>query len=69
MKYKFYTKSEKAWVAMLQDIKEAKHSIYLESFILTDDSSTHNFFEALKEKARRGVCCIFPDRKSIFVDH
>jgi len=55
MKYKFYTKSEKAWVAMLQDIKEAKHSIYLESFILTDDSSTHNFFEVLKEKARQGV--------------
>ncbi len=55
MKYKFYTTSEKAWTAMLQDIREAKHCIYLESFILTDDSSTHIFFEVLKERARQGV--------------
>ncbi|MEK7192407.1 MAG: phosphatidylserine/phosphatidylglycerophosphate/cardiolipin synthase family protein [Patescibacteria group bacterium] len=55
MKYKFYTTSEKAWLAMLENIKDAKHSVYLESFILTDDSQTHNFFETLKQKAQSGV--------------
>lgn len=55
MKYKFYITSEKAWVAMLEAIRSAKKSIYLESFILVDDAVTHNFFEALKEKAGQGV--------------
>ena len=40
---------------MLDDIKQAKKSIYLESFILTDDSITHEFFEELENKARAGV--------------
>ncbi len=55
MKYRFYTKSEKAWLAMLEDIKSAKESIYLESFILKDDNLTHSFFEILKSKAAEGV--------------
>ena len=55
MKYKFYTTSEKAWVAMLEVIRQAQKSIYLESFILSDDERTHNFFETLKERARAGV--------------
>ena len=55
MKYKFYTKSEKAWLAMLEDIKSAKKFIFLESFILTDDNRTHNFFETIKQKAREGI--------------
>ncbi|MEK9183992.1 MAG: phosphatidylserine/phosphatidylglycerophosphate/cardiolipin synthase family protein [Patescibacteria group bacterium] len=55
MKYKFYTTSEKAWVAMSQEITKAEKSIYLESFILVDDALTHNFFEILKQKARAGV--------------
>lgn len=40
---------------MLDDIKNAKRSIYLESFILTEDSVTREFFEILKEKARQGI--------------
>lgn len=55
MKYKFFTTSEKAWAAMLESIVEAERSIYLESFILTDDDVTHHFFEILKQKAREGV--------------
>ncbi len=55
MKYRFYTTSEKAWIAMLEAIRQAKHSIYLESFILTDDHRTHYFFEALRQKANEGV--------------
>lgn len=55
MRYKFYTVSEKAWRAMLEDIKNAQKSIYLESFILADDFYTRNFFEVLKNKAREGL--------------
>ncbi len=40
---------------MLEAIRQAKKSIYLESFILSDDERTHNFFETLKERARAGV--------------
>ena len=40
---------------MLEDIKNAKKSIYLESFILTDDRRTHEFFKTIKEKARAGL--------------
>lgn len=55
MKYRLFTKSETAWHAMHEDIKAAQKSIYLESFILTDDSYTHNFFSSLKKKAKEGV--------------
>ncbi len=55
MQYKFYRTSEEAWQAMLEGISNAKKSIYLESFILTDDLITHHFFETLKQKAREGV--------------
>lgn len=40
---------------MMEAIKGAQNSIYLESFILTDDKLTHEFFEILKNKARAGV--------------
>ena len=55
MKYKFFRVSEEAWRAMFEAIRNAKESIYLESFILTDDAVTHHFFETLKQKARDGV--------------
>lgn len=55
MKYKFYTTTEKAWLAMLEAIRGAKRSIYLESFILVDDEKTHDFFKFLKQKAKEGV--------------
>ena len=55
MRYKFYRTSEKAWAAMFGAISGAKKTIYLESFILTDDVVTHHFFETLKRKAQEGV--------------
>lgn len=55
MRYKFYTRSDKAWLAMLEDIKQAKKSIYIESFILTEDQITKNFFDVLKQKSREGI--------------
>lgn len=55
MKYKFFTKSDKAWAAMLEAIHGAQKSIFLESFILTDDPKTHQLFEALKKKAESGI--------------
>jgi len=55
MKYRLYVTSEQAWHAMLESIIGATRSIYLESFILVDDETTHHFFEVLKEKARSGL--------------
>src|SRR3989344_4415982 len=55
MKYKFYRTSEQAWHAMFEAVREAKKTIYLESFILTDDPITHHLFETLKNKAREGL--------------
>lgn len=40
---------------MLEDIKHAQKSIYLESYILTEDAVTKGFFDTLKEKAKQGV--------------
>lgn len=40
---------------MLEAIHGARKSIFLESFILTDDEVTHHFFQTLKEKAEAGV--------------
>lgn len=40
---------------MLEEIKRAKKSIYIESFILTEDPITKDFFEVLKQKAREGL--------------
>ncbi len=55
MNYRFFTLSSHAWDAMLKAIKGAKKSIYWESYILSDDTDTHNFFGALKQKAVAGV--------------
>ncbi|MDP1718973.1 MAG: phosphatidylserine/phosphatidylglycerophosphate/cardiolipin synthase family protein [bacterium] len=55
MKYKFYTRSDKAWVAMLEAVNSAQKSIFLESFILKDDPKTHHLLEAVRVKAESGV--------------
>lgn len=56
MNYKFYTKTEKAWDAMLSAVRGAKSSIYFESYIfLSDTEDRHNFTQALREKAQAGV--------------
>jgi cardiolipin synthase len=55
MRYAFYTTSEKAWDAMLDTIRGAEKSVYMEMYIFVDNTETHHFFDILKEKARRGV--------------
>ncbi|OGD31637.1 hypothetical protein A3C91_04240 [Candidatus Azambacteria bacterium RIFCSPHIGHO2_02_FULL_52_12] len=55
MRYKFYTTSEKAWDGMLEAIRNAKKSIYLEMYIFVDNTPGYDFFEMLKKKAHEGV--------------
>lgn len=55
MRYKFYTTSEKAWDAMLEAIKSAQRSVYLEMYIFADNTPSHNFFEIIEQKAKNGV--------------
>lgn len=56
MQHRFYTNSERAWTAMLEEIQRARKSIVLESYIFSHDTAlTHNFVEALAERARAGV--------------
>lgn len=55
MHYAFYTTSENAWDAMLDAMRCAKKSIYLEMYIFADNTPEHHFFETLKQKALEGV--------------
>ncbi len=56
MRYKIYTKTEKAWDAMLYAISHAKSSILLEMYIFADDTSdSHDFIEILTQKALSGL--------------
>lgn len=56
MKYKLYTTSKKAWRAMMEEIKKAKKSIYIEMYIFVDDTDApYDFIKILKEKAQNGL--------------
>src|SRR5680860_73085 len=56
MKYKLYTTSNKAWDGMFKAMLKAETSIFLEMYILVNDTNrTHNFFKLLKDKAKSGV--------------
>ena len=56
MNYKLYTTSKKAWDGMIEAIRQAQHSIFLEMYILSDDTSvTHDFFGVIKERLQAGV--------------
>lgn len=56
MKYKLYTSSKKAWQGMIEEIRKAQKSIYIEMYIfLNDTSDKYDFFGALKERADNGV--------------
>src|SRR5512133_3009750 len=55
MKYRIYSTSEKAWKGMLTAIDEAKESVYMEMYILEDDSQGAEFFVAMEAAAERGV--------------
>jgi cardiolipin synthase len=52
---KFYTKSSHAWEAMLEDIRNAKHTIIMEQYIFTVDSVGNQFIELFRQKAKDGV--------------
>lgn len=55
MKYRIFTTSEKAWAGMIAGIESAQTSVYLEMYILDDDSRGTTFFKALEDASRRGV--------------
>lgn len=59
MNYKLYTTSKKAWDGMIEAIRQAQHSIFLEMYILSDDTSvTHDFFGVIKERLQAGVVVV-----------
>ena len=68
MKYKLYTSSKKAWQGMIEEIRKAQKSIYIEMYIfLNDTSDKYDFFGALKERADNGVqVIIVTDYKGSF---
>lgn len=56
MRYKLYTTSHGAWDGMIKAIESATKSIYLEMFIvLNDTQKTHDFFGLFKQKAQEGL--------------
>ena len=55
MRYKLYNKSQKAWSAMLEEIKKAQKSIYLEMYVFLDDTDKYDFIQELRKKVQAGV--------------
>lgn len=56
MRYRIYTKTEKAWDAMFSVIRHAKSSIFLEMYTFVDNTEdSHDFIEILTQKALSGV--------------
>jgi cardiolipin synthase len=55
VKIDFYTKTSHAWEAMLEEIRNAKHSIFIEQYIFFVDSIGRQFIELLREKVKQGV--------------
>ena len=55
MNYRFYNTSAKAWAGMLAAIGSARESIYLEMYILENDTTKYDFPSELMRKAREGV--------------
>lgn len=59
MKFQLYTTSKKAWSGMIEEIKKAQKSIYIEMYIFIDDlSDPYDFIEILKAKALEGLSVI-----------
>lgn len=53
MSYSFYTTTQKAWSWMIESIKKAKKSIYIEMYIFLDDTwSSHDFIWEIKNKLK-----------------
>jgi cardiolipin synthase len=55
MRYRFYNTSEKAWAGMLAAIESAQESIYLEMYILENDTAKYDFLTELTRKSQGGV--------------
>ncbi|MCC2630799.1 MAG: phospholipase D/transphosphatidylase, cardiolipin synthase [Candidatus Paceibacter sp.] len=55
VKVDFYTKTSEAWAIMLEEIRNAKHSIVIELYIFTIDSVGRQFIELLRQKVKEGV--------------
>ena len=55
MPYQFYATSYRTWRAMFEAIKNARESVYLETYIFLDDLHNLNFLRLLQDKAREGV--------------
>ena len=55
MPYQFYATSYRTWRAMFEAIKNARESVYLETYIFLDDLQNLNFLRLLQDKAREGV--------------
>ena len=55
MPYEFYPSSFRTWQAMFAAIKEARESVYLETYIFLDDLHHFNFLKLLSQKAEEGV--------------
>lgn len=55
MPYEFYSSSRNTWKAMFLAIKDARESVYLETYIFLDDLHNFNFLKLLSEKAKEGV--------------
>lgn len=55
MRYRFFNTSEKAWAGMLAAIGGAQESIYLEMYILENDTTEYDFLSELMRKAKEGV--------------
>lgn len=52
---KYYTVGDIAYVDMLSDLKNAKHFIFMEYFILSEGKMWHEIYGVLKDKAESGV--------------
>ena len=66
---KLYPYGVQLYDAMLRDIRNAKESVYIGTFIWKGDEVGRRFVEALAEKARDGVkvCVIFDGLANVFV--
>lgn len=54
-RFKLYLDYEGLYEAMLEEIEQARHTIFVETFIWKDDEVGRRFMEALARKAREGV--------------
>jgi len=55
MRYKFFVNSLKTWEAMFEAIKNAQRSVYLEMYILEENTPPFDFLNLLQTKARNGL--------------